>query len=79
MVKPGEGKSGQNWPSFIRGDPVGSNMKLKLLKEINVNCSMLHIPFELFLCLGEFWCWEPSFGQGLNCFFFHCADTYDTN
>lgn len=50
LVKPGEGKSGQNWPSIVRGDPVGSNMKEKLLTQTNVNCNMFHITFGFFLC-----------------------------
>ena len=50
MVWPGEGKSGQNWPSFIRGDPVGSKMKAKFMTQINVDCGMFHKTFEFFLC-----------------------------
>ena len=65
---PGEGKSIQNWPSFIRGDPVGSKMKAKLMTQINVNCNILHKSFGFFLfsnifSLGEFRGWEPFFGS----------------
>ena len=49
LLMPGEGKSGQNWPSFVRRDPVGSNMKDKLLTQTNVNCNMFHITFGFFL------------------------------
>ena len=50
LVWPGEGKSVQNWPSFIRGDPVGSNRKAKWLTQIVASCNMLHVTFGFFLC-----------------------------
>ena len=50
LVWPGEGKSVQNWPSFIRGDPVGSNRKAKWLAQIVASFNTLHITFGVFLC-----------------------------
>ena len=50
LVWPGEGKSVQNWPSFIRGDPVGSNRKAKWLAQIVASFNILHITFGVFLC-----------------------------
>ena len=31
------GKSGQNWPSFTRGDSVGNKMKAKFMTQIDVD------------------------------------------
>ena len=62
MVWPGEGKSGQNWPNFIRGDPVGSKMKAKFMTQINVHYNMFHITFEFFLCCNILV--SASFGVG---------------
>ena len=50
LVKPGEGKSDQNWPSFVRGDPVGSNMKAKWLTQIVASFNTSHVTFWFFLC-----------------------------
>ena len=69
LVWPGEGKDGLNWPSFIRGDPVGSKMKAKFMTQINVDCGMFHITFEFFLCcnilvLASYGAGNHFLGQG---------------
>ena len=53
---------GQNGHSFVKGDPVGSNMKEKLLTQINLNCNMFHITFGFFLCCNIIV--SASFGVG---------------
>ena len=46
----GGGPNGQNCPNFIRGDPVGSSRKEKILTKIGDKLDMLQATFWLFFC-----------------------------
>ena len=46
----GGGPNGQNCPNFIRGDPVGSSRKEKILTKIGDKLDMLQTAFWLFFC-----------------------------
>ena len=46
----GGGQSGQTCPNFIRGDPVGSIRKEKILTKIGGKLDMLQANFWLFFC-----------------------------